>query len=113
MNEAPAALAREWIEVEEVISDGGGALAYYVRGRCDHQRFIDWLLDEYNVEAKPAWVADLYMRFIPDVSGEFGMLIRTSTQPGRGAFPVTYFDLDGQQIELARKRRAAAEKAQR
>lgn len=103
--------AREWIEVESVISDSafsGSTLAYYVRPRIEHQRLIDWLRDEYDVEALPEFVTDCYMRFIPDATGEFGMLIRTYPNPGRGAFPVTYFDLDGQQIETARRRRAAA-----
>lgn len=100
--------AREWLEVENVVSDAGGTMSYYVRGRCDHQRLIEWMRDEYDVEALPEFVSDLYMRFIPDATGEFGMLIRTSTRPGRGAFPVTYFDLDGQQIESARLRREAS-----
>lgn len=107
---AVAEAARTFFEVEPLYEtdDSGGAVGYWTAGHVDREAFAQFLHDEWLEGARVEFVEHRYMRKVPTNVGYPGWWTAAwASKPGRGATPVTYFDLDGQQIEDAAALRAA------
>lgn len=87
-------------------TDDSGAVGYFTPGHVDRAEFARFMLDEWGEEALAEHVHHRYMRKVPTNVGYPGWWTAAwSERPGRGATPVTHFDLDGQQIAVASARR--------
>ena len=91
-------------ELPEV--DGGDNTAYYSKGHHDKQKFVDKVNYEFDpnyelaidkstvdpVALEVEHVEHIYMRW--GVNGNYECLVcYFDTKPGRGLFPVTFYDL--------------------
>lgn len=89
-------------------TDDSGAVGYWTAGHVDREAFAKFLHDEWREGARVEFVEYRYMRKVPTNVGSPGWWTAAwASKPGRGATPVTYFDLDGQQIEDAAALRAS------
>lgn len=70
--------------------DSSNTLAYYTRGHVDKQIFVDSVLDYTGVSVSIEGVSHTFLRKVP--SKEYGNLL-IPCKVGRGAFPVTYYNI--------------------
>jgi hypothetical protein len=79
-------------EIKEI--GGGPILSYQSKGHHDENAFAVWLEQDYVLKVpdrdKVMWA---YQRAVPSADGD-GMMLVNCKESGRGAYPVTYINIE-------------------
>jgi len=75
--------------------EGCSVLGYWTKGHVDQAEFVQEIQSEYERECLQQRVQYTYARYVPVGPEDPGlMLMYPGVERGRGAFPITYLDLD-------------------